>query len=48
MQITITTIVILAALGYAAWRVYQALNTNGDPCYGCGLKKNCQKFGSSK
>ena len=48
MQITITVIVLLGALSYAAWRIYMTLKSDGDPCSGCKLKKNCQKFGQSK
>ena len=48
MQITITVIVLLGALSYAAWRIYGVLKDNANPCSGCELKKNCQKFGQSK
>jgi hypothetical protein len=45
IQILITVIIIFAALGYAAWRVYDAFRAGGDPCKDCDLKKNCKKFG---
>jgi len=48
MQIIITAIVIFCALAYAAWRIYRALRSDADPCSGCELKKNCEKFGQSK
>ncbi len=46
LQIIMTVIILFAAAGYAAWRVYQALRKDGDPCSGCELKKNCKKFGN--
>ena len=48
MQYFLTAIILLAALIYAFWRVYDAFRGNGDPCKGCELKKNCKKFGQSK
>ena len=48
MQTIITAIIILGALVYAAWRVYDAIRDGGNPCRGCELKKNCKKFGSIK
>ena len=48
MQIIITVIILLTALGYASWRIYDAFRSDGDPCKGCELKKNCKKFGQSK
>ena len=48
MQIVLSIIVVLGAVGYASWRVYQVFRKNGDPCCGCEMKKNCKKFGSSK
>ena len=47
MQIVITGIVLLGAAGYAGWRLYKTFRSQGDPCYGCEMKKNCQKFGRS-
>ncbi len=46
LQIILTATILIAAVVYAAWRVYQALRKDGDPCSGCELKKNCKKFGS--
>jgi len=40
--------VVLMAMAWASWRVYRLLNGQNDPCEGCELKKNCQKFGGSK
>ena len=48
MQIIVTVIVLFCALSYAAWRIFRALKGDADPCSGCELKKNCQKFGQSK
>ena len=48
MQISITVLVLFGALSYASWRLYKALRSDADPCSGCELKKNCQKFGQSK
>jgi len=43
-----TIIIIVAAAGYALWRLFQAFRGKGDPCQCCDLKKNCQKFCQSK
>jgi hypothetical protein len=48
MQAVITSIVIICALIYAFWRIYEAFRDGGDPCKGCELKKNCKKFGGIK
>jgi hypothetical protein len=48
MQFVLTAIILIGAIGYALWRVYDALNGNGDPCKTCEIKKNCKKFGQSK
>ena len=48
MQFILTAIIIFGALGYASWRIYDALRADGDPCKCCELKKNCKKFGQSK
>ena len=48
MQFLLTAIIVLGALGYAFWRIYDAVRDGGDPCKGCELKKNCKKFGSIK
>jgi hypothetical protein len=31
----IVAIILVGALSYAAWRIYQAFRTAGNPCYGC-------------
>ena len=48
MQVFLTAIIVLGALGYASWRIYDAFRADGDPCKGCEMKKNCKKFGQSK
>ena len=48
MQAFVTSIIVLAALSYATWRVYRLLKGDSDPCQGCELKKNCKKFGRYK
>ena len=48
MQFFLTIIILLAAMGYAFWRIYDALRADGAPCKDCELKKNCKKFGQSK
>ena len=48
MQIVITFIVLLGAIGYAFWRIYEAFRNDEGPCKDCELKKNCKKFGSIK
>jgi hypothetical protein len=48
MQIIVVISVVACALSYAAWRIFRALKSDGDPCSCCELKKNCQKFGQSK
>ena len=45
IQILITAIILFAAFGYAAWRLYNTVRKGGDPCKDCELKKNCKKFG---
>jgi len=48
MQLFLTAIMLILALGYASWRIYDALRANGNPCKDCELKKNCKKFGDIK
>jgi hypothetical protein len=48
MQLFLTAVILILALTYASWRIYDAFRANGDPCKGCELKKNCKKFGQSK
>ena len=56
-QYIISSIVLVLAAGYAAWRIYIAVRKHQDPCYGCkgcelkkqiDYKKTCEKFGQSK
>ncbi|MBP5425183.1 MAG: FeoB-associated Cys-rich membrane protein [Prevotella sp.] len=56
-QTLIVAACIVAATGYAAWRIYDAFRKSQDPCYGCKgcelkkqvcEKKTCEKFGQSK
>ena len=43
-QYIIITIVLIACVAYAIWRIRKALSVKtGDPCYGCALKKVCKK-----
>ena len=35
VQLAITLVIVAAAVGYAARRVYTALKRAGNPCYGC-------------
>jgi hypothetical protein len=48
IQLCLVVLILAGAIGYAGWRIYQALQPSGDPCRGCELKKNCKKFGQSK
>ena len=43
MQFILTAIIILGAVGYAAWRCYDNFRDGGDPCRDCELKEKCQK-----
>ena len=43
MQFILTAIIIVGAVGYAAWRFYDAVREGGDPCRDCELKEKCQK-----
>ena len=47
-QFVAVVLILLVAVIYASWRIYRALRSDSDPCSGCELKKNCQKFGQSK
>ncbi|MCI5710139.1 MAG: FeoB-associated Cys-rich membrane protein [Prevotella sp.] len=35
MQLILTLIIVAAAAGYGLWRIYAAIKTAGNPCYGC-------------
>lgn len=35
IQLLVVCLVIIAAIGYAGWRVYTAIRKENDPCYGC-------------
>ena len=35
MEWIIVSAVLVAAVGYAAWRIYDAFRRTKDPCYGC-------------
>lgn len=57
IQAVLVGICVLAAVGYAGWRVYRVLRLRRDPCYGCSgcalknqvcNKKVTEKFGHSK
>ncbi len=46
-QYIIITIVLIACVTYALWRIRKALSVKtGDQCYGCALKKVCKKKNS--
>lgn len=34
-QLLVVCLVLMGALGYAGWRVYTAIRSKNDPCYGC-------------
>ena len=42
-QVILTVVIIVGAVGYAAWRCYDNLREGGDPCRDCELKEKCQK-----
>lgn len=46
IQYIIVAAVVLAALGYAAWRAYFAIRHANDKCYGCQLKEICKVNGA--
>lgn len=35
IQLLVVCLVIIAAIGYAGWRVYTAIRKENDSCYGC-------------
>ena len=35
MQNVVVFLVIIACLSYVGWRIYEAVRSAGDPCYGC-------------
>ena len=43
MQIVLTIVILMGAVGYAAWRFYDTFREGGDPCKDCEFKKNCTK-----
>ena len=44
MQVIIVVLILLIAVCYALWRTVGTLKGKNDPCDGCDMKKNCQKF----
>ena len=48
VQFYFVIVIILMAIGYAGWRIFEVLKPGGDPCQNCEMKKNCKKFGQSK
>ncbi len=52
MQIVLTILILAAAVGYAARRIYKTLTGEDDPCQGCQgcalKKKSGEKFGCSE
>ena len=45
IQWAVVAILLIVASVYAIRRVVQLINGDKDPCSGCEMKKNCQKFG---
>ena len=43
-QYVLVSVIVIVALTYATKRVSDALKGKNDPCEGCQMKKNCQKF----
>ena len=35
MQTALVFIILIAALAYASWRIYQVFLERNNPCYGC-------------
>ncbi len=35
LQKLLVFVIVLAALGYASWRIYQVFLDRNNPCYGC-------------
>ncbi len=52
MQLLLVIIILVVAVGYAAWRIYRSMTAPPDPCAGCDgcalKKKNDRKFCQSK
>jgi hypothetical protein len=44
MQVIIVVLILLIAVCYALWRTVGTLKGKNNPCDGCEMKKNCQKF----
>ena len=42
MQSFLTALILLCAVAYAAWRIYNTIRDGGDPCKGCELKEKCK------
>lgn len=46
MQSALVFLILIACFSYAGWRIYKAVRSAGDPCYGCNgceLKKQLRK-----
>ncbi len=48
MQQAIVIIILILAVGYAAWRIYKALTNDDNGCEGCALAENCKKKKKSR
>ncbi|MBR1546193.1 MAG: FeoB-associated Cys-rich membrane protein [Prevotella sp.] len=52
MQIFLVILILMLAIGYAAWRIYKSLTAPSDPCKGCDgcalKKKSGGKFCQSE
>ena len=43
IQYLIIALILLACVGYVAWRVSYIIRNAGNPCYGCKLHASCMK-----
>jgi hypothetical protein len=48
MQQAIVIIILILAVGYAAWRIYKALTSDDNGCEGCALAEKCTKKEKSR
>ena len=42
-QIYVVIVVLAGCVGYAGWRIYQALTDENEACRGCALAEKCTK-----
>ena len=43
MQEWVVWVILVSAVGYAAWWIFQTVRHANDPCKGCALADNCRK-----